>query len=69
VNSRHISDEKQLSTELNWICLDKCENVETRTLAKHIETLRKKLGDAGACIRTVHGVGYRFMSYNASAVR
>ena len=45
------------------------ENVETRTLAKHIETLRKKLGDAGTCIRTVHGVGYRFMSDNASAVR
>jgi len=41
------------------------ENVETRTLAKHIETLRKKLGSAGKQIRTVHGVGYRFLAENS----
>lgn len=35
-------------------------NVETRTLDKHVETLRRKLGSAGASIQTVHGVGYRF---------
>jgi DNA-binding response OmpR family regulator len=35
-------------------------NVETRTLDKHVETLRKKLGAGGASIQTVHGVGYRF---------
>ena len=31
---------------------------ETRTIDVHIRTLRSKLGDAGACIRTVRGVGY-----------
>jgi two-component system alkaline phosphatase synthesis response regulator PhoP len=35
-------------------------NVETRTLDKHVETLRKKLGPCGECIATVHGVGYRY---------
>lgn len=34
-------------------------NVETRTLDKHVETLRRKLGEAGGLIETVHGVGYR----------
>lgn len=37
------------------------EDVETRTLDKHVETLRRKLGSLGPCIRTVHGVGYRFL--------
>lgn len=36
------------------------DNVETRTLDKHVETLRRKLGDLGSIIQTVHGVGYRF---------
>ena len=35
---------------------------ETRTLDMHIRTLRQKLGEEGAfCIRTVRGVGYRFL--------
>lgn len=35
---------------------------ETRTLDMHIRTLRQKLGEKGsACIKTVRGVGYRFM--------
>ena len=35
---------------------------ETRTLDMHIRTLRQKLGEEGAfCIRTVRGVGYRFV--------
>lgn len=35
---------------------------ETRTLDMHIRTLRQKLGDeGGSCIRTVRGVGYRFV--------
>ena len=35
---------------------------ETRTLDIHIRTLRQKLGEEGAfCIRTVRGVGYRFV--------
>lgn len=34
-------------------------NVETRTLDKHVEMLRRKLGAQGAQIETVHGVGYR----------
>ncbi|MBI5594494.1 MAG: response regulator transcription factor [Elusimicrobia bacterium] len=36
------------------------QEVETRTLDKHVETLRRKLGEAGRCVRTIHGVGYRF---------
>lgn len=32
---------------------------ETRTVDMHIRTLRQKLGDAGALIGTVRGVGYR----------
>lgn len=32
---------------------------ESRTVDMHIKTLRQKLGSAGACIRTVVGVGYR----------
>jgi len=32
---------------------------ESRTLDVHIMTLRKKLGEAGDCIRTVKNVGYR----------
>jgi two-component system alkaline phosphatase synthesis response regulator PhoP len=35
-------------------------NVETRTLDKHVESLRRKLGSSGPLIETVHGVGYRF---------
>ena len=32
---------------------------ENRTLDVHIRTLRVKLGEAGSCIETVRGVGYR----------
>ena len=32
---------------------------ENRTLDVHIRSLRSKLGDAGDCIETVRGVGYR----------
>jgi two-component system alkaline phosphatase synthesis response regulator PhoP len=35
-------------------------NVETRTLDKHVESLRRKVGSCAAMIQTVHGVGYRF---------
>ncbi|HET7902217.1 MAG TPA: response regulator transcription factor [Candidatus Nanopelagicales bacterium] len=31
----------------------------TKTLDMHISTLRRKLGDAGSCISTVRGVGFR----------
>ncbi len=34
---------------------------ETRTLDMHIKTLRQKLHGAGAQIKTVRGVGYRFL--------
>jgi two-component system alkaline phosphatase synthesis response regulator PhoP len=44
-------------------------NVETRTLDKHVEALRKKLGDHAACLQTVHGVGYRFVSLAPSRSR
>lgn len=32
---------------------------ESRTVDMHIKTLRQKLGDASACIKTVVGIGYR----------
>lgn len=32
---------------------------ESRTVDMHIKTLRQKLGDAGSCIETVIGVGYK----------
>lgn len=32
---------------------------ESRTVDMHIKTLRQKLGEAGTCIETVIGVGYR----------
>lgn len=35
-------------------------NVETRTLDKHVESLRRKVGSCARLIQTVHGVGYRF---------
>lgn len=35
-------------------------NVETRTLDKHVESLRRKIGPCAGLIQTVHGVGYRF---------
>ncbi len=35
-------------------------SVETRTLDKHVESLRKKVGTCAPLIQTVHGVGYRF---------
>ncbi len=34
--------------------------VTTRTVDTHVTRLRKKLGDAGAYIETLRGVGYRF---------
>lgn len=35
---------------------------ETRTLDMHIRTLRQKLGEeGGACIKTIRGIGYRFV--------
>ncbi len=43
------------------------ESVETRTLDKHVETLRKKLGTVGDAIQTVHGIGYRFAGSGAAA--
>lgn len=40
---------------------DYSADVETRTLDIHIKTLRKKLGEtAGAYIKTIRSVGYRF---------
>lgn len=35
---------------------------ESRTVDVHIRTLRQKLGDAGACIETVRGYGYKIVA-------
>ena len=40
---------------------------ETRTVDVHIRTLRQKLGDAGALIETVRGVGYRLLDGGTGA--
>jgi len=37
-------------------------DVTTRTVDTHVKRLREKLGDAGAYIETLRGVGYRFAS-------
>lgn len=37
---------------------------ETRTVDVHVRTLRQKLGEAGDCIETVRGVGYRIGDRN-----
>lgn len=42
-------------------------NVETRTLDKHVESLRRKVGSCAEMIQTVHGVGYRFAPATAKA--
>lgn len=42
------------------------QEVETRTLDKHVETLRRKLGEAGKQLKTIHGVGYRFFDAEPS---
>jgi two-component system phosphate regulon response regulator PhoB len=34
--------------------------ITTRTVDTHVKRLRKKLGDAASCIRSVRGVGYGF---------
>ena len=36
--------------------------VTTRTVDTHVKRLREKLGEAGAYIETLRGVGYRFKS-------
>jgi len=43
------------------------DGVETRTLDKHVESLRRKLGAAAPLLQTVHGVGYRFSSQPVKA--
>ncbi|HEX9426681.1 MAG TPA: winged helix-turn-helix domain-containing protein, partial [Candidatus Polarisedimenticolia bacterium] len=35
-------------------------DLETRTVDTHVKRLRAKLGETGAWIETVRGVGYRF---------
>ena len=35
-------------------------NVESRTIDTHVKRVREKLGNAGAHIETIRGVGYRF---------
>ncbi|MBI3296911.1 MAG: response regulator transcription factor [Elusimicrobia bacterium] len=44
------------------------QEVETRTLDKHVETLRRKLGEGGRLLRTIHGVGYRLTDAESSSV-
>jgi two-component system, OmpR family, phosphate regulon response regulator PhoB len=43
-------------------------DVTTRTVDTHVKRLREKLGDAGAYIETIRGVGYRFRGSSAASV-
>jgi two-component system alkaline phosphatase synthesis response regulator PhoP len=43
--------------------------VATRTLDKHVETLRRKLGTFGSAIQTVHGIGYCLVPPKAAPAR
>ena len=40
--------------------------VTTRTVDTHVKRLREKLGDAGAYVETIRGVGYRFRGKTVS---
>lgn len=35
--------------------------IETRTVDVHVGTIRQKLGEYGSCIKTVRGLGYKFV--------
>ena len=37
-------------------------DITTRTVDTHVKRLREKLGEAGAYVETIRGVGYRFRS-------
>ena len=43
-------------------------DVTTRTVDTHVKRLREKLGDAGAYIETLRGVGYRFKDQPEEAI-
>jgi DNA-binding response OmpR family regulator len=40
---------------------------EPRTVDSHVARVRKKLGDAGVCVATVWGIGYRFVTSKGDA--
>jgi two-component system phosphate regulon response regulator PhoB len=42
-------------------------DIQTRTVDMHVQRLRTKLGDAGPCLETVRGVGYRFRAPTPAA--
>lgn len=42
-------------------------HLNTRTVDTHIKRVRSKLGDAGGCIQTVRGSGYRFQGQGVAA--
>ena len=42
-------------------------DVTTRTVDTHVKRLREKLGDAGAYVETIRGVGYRFRGKNSES--
>jgi two-component system, OmpR family, phosphate regulon response regulator PhoB len=53
-----VQDREKLLSDVWGIDAD----VTTRTVDTHVKRLREKLGDAGAYIETLRGVGYRFKS-------
>ena len=43
---------------LSWSVWDSSFEGESRTIDVHVRTLRQKLGDGGALIKTIRNVGY-----------
>ena len=54
-NREHVLTRDRLLNEIWGYAYDG----ECRTVDVHIRTLRQKLGDAGDCIETVRGIGYK----------
>ena len=50
-----IALERRTLLQMIWSDSD---SVQSSTVDKHVESLRKKLGEWGSCIKTVHGIGY-----------
>lgn len=52
-----------------WLHPEDADDVDTRTVDKHVESLRAKLGAAAAALQTVRGIGYLFSAESPAAGR
>jgi DNA-binding response OmpR family regulator len=58
-NEDHVVSRKYLMEDV-W--REKSGDINSETVDKHVETLRRKLGTYGKRIRTVYGIGYTYKS-------